>query len=628
MSFGDKIRLNFFPLNDQNFEFKVWRKIYEDTQRMDGAYQNTLPKNSNLDEREKYWIFFQPMTGFEEFNCKSNYNNNLTIFYLYYLLKTKSLETFSNDQIQTYEKFRKSISYVIKKYDQGDEVVWLEPYFFSPTQKFGYLLDFKFNKKREIPFSIQVQRLSLSLDNNFRSNRNFYLDKYNKIQNFLTSYGDKVFPLTTNLNNNLLLDSKLEEIEVTYLESKKYLFANEEIDYSQFKGISSFGPLKKLDTHVSFFYIFKEEHRNLVEDLKLALKGELYGIMFNGMSNVFKFEITKEYEHVLDNYSETELQSTIQKIIELNNSSDGIVFPVFIEDKDNQDAYYFMKYNLIKEKIPLQAVTFQLIGRRNQFKWSVSNIALQIFAKLGGIPWKVSQKSKSLIFGIGQSHQKHDGQILKYFTYSVCTDSSGIYKKVNILGRSDDESTYLSQLKENVISTINENLDNEFSSCVLHIPFKVKIRELESIHEAINTLKNTHSNIDFIVLRINTRNRFFGYANTNSLIPYEGSYIEIKHNPKQYLVWFDGLQKNNESIFKQIQGPIYIEFYWSSKNLNDEERVNYLQEVLNLSGSNWSGFNSTKSPISILYCEHIAKYLKNFPSEIHNLEEITVPWFI
>ena len=38
--------------------------------------------------------------------------------------------------------------------------------------------------------------------------------------------------------------------------------------------------------------------------------------------------------------------------------------------------------------MPLQVISAQLIQRRDQFKWSVSNIALQIFTKLGGIPWK------------------------------------------------------------------------------------------------------------------------------------------------------------------------------------------------------------------------------------------------
>jgi len=39
------------------------------------------------------------------------------------------------------------------------------------------------------------------------------------------------------------------------------------------------------------------------------------------------------------------------------------------------------------------------------------------------------------------------------------------------------------------------------------------------------------------VLKVNTENDFFGYANTNSLVPYESSYLKI--SGKEYLIWFE-----------------------------------------------------------------------------------------
>lgn len=54
----------------------------------------------------------------------------------------------------------------------------------------------------------------------------------------------------------------------------------------------------------------------------------------------------------------------------------------------------------------------------------------------------------------------------------------------------------------------------------------------------------------------------------------------------------------------------------------------YLQDILNLSGANWRGFNAKMSPISVFYPQLVAKFLKYFDnySEI-NVENIK-PWFL
>ncbi len=630
MSSDNKIKLNFLPLDSQKFEFRVWRKDYTNSAKLEGIQKRSLPKYVDIDNYSNYWVSFEPIDGYEEFLCKSEYNYYLSMDYLFHLLKTKSLEKFPDTEIILSEKFRKTISFVLEHHEYGDATVWLEPYYFSSQRTIGFLIDYKFKLNNpENKNMREVLRLSLSLDQNYRSNRNYYLDKFEKVQKFLNTFKDKLFPLQTNSQNIISLNTQFQELDANNLESKQFIFANNQISSSQFKGITSYGPLKELGGNVSFFYIFKKEHENLVLDLKQALRGQLQGIMFTGLSKVFHLEIENEYDCVINDYSDKSLQTVIEYIVDFKaKNPEKQILPIFIEDRNNHSAYYFLKFYLLKHQISVQTVSYQLLGKREQFKWAVSNLALQIFVKLGGMPWKVSQKSNSLIFGLSQSHKFVDGRIIKYFAYSVCTDSSGIYKKVNILGNSDNETSYLTQFKTQLISAINNNFNANFSRCVLHVSFKIKQKELVCINDAINTLKNTHSNIDFIVIRINTSHQFFGYANTNSLIPYEGTYVTIKHKPKQYLLWVDGLQQNNSAIFQQIQDPVFIEFHWSSKMLNDEETIETLQEILNMSGSSWRGFNPSKIPISIKYCHLLSDYLKEFPSDVDNLEQISVPWFI
>ncbi len=635
----EPIRLNFLPLTTQEFEFRVYRKEYRGEKREgeENLYKNSLPVDigkgiHSPDNRKDYWISFERKNGFEPFTCKQDYNHLVTLHFLFYLLLQKAKSSLKSSLYSMPDKlFRKMLFFTLQEYPEGRETVWLEPYYLQPVQKVGFLLDFKFRRKPNIPFSKKIQKLSLSLDKDYKSNRNFYIDKYKKIEEFLRNFRDILFPLIYDESLKIDISADLEVLHAKHLEAKKYVFGKGKTDISQYRGVEEHGPLEDVRCEVKFVCMYKEKDKDLPGDLIKALGGEFHGIPFKGIQNIFNLGHRNiEYLPIAE-FSQENLECATKKIIAIRQANKNtLVMPIFIGYKEDSKTYYNLKYRLLKEDLPLQVVTIDLLKRKENLKWSISNIALQIFAKLGGKAWKVLPSHKdAIIFGVGQAHQKINGQIVKYFAYSICTDSSGIYKKINILGKSNDKESYLGELKKRIISTINENLTQEYNKCVLHIPFKIKRRELETIQDTIKEITSIKANLDFIVLKVNPDNKFFGYANTNSLVPYESSYIILSNKPRaSYLVWFEGLQYHRETIYKRMPGPVYVEFYWSSKKLDEKEQKEYLQEVLNLSGANWRGFNAKNLPISIYYCQLVSDFLKNFPEEIENIENIPVPWFL
>jgi len=56
----------------------------------------------------------------------------------------------------------------------------------------------------------------------------------------------------------------------------------------------------------------------------------------------------------------------------------------------------------------------------------------------------------------------------------------------------------------------------------------------------------------------------------------------------------------------------------------------YLQDILNLTGANWRGFNAKAIPISMFYPQIISKFIKFFDQ--YNLDDIEFedlpPWFL
>ena len=111
-------------------------------------------------------------------------------------------------------------------------------------------------------------------------------------------------------------------------------------------------------------------------------------------------------------------------------------------------------------------------------------------------------------------------------------------------------------------------------------------------------------------------------------MPYESSFVKLSRS--EYLVWFEGLLYGKEVVDKRLSNPVHIQFLNLDNSKGFDERK-YLQDVLNLSGANWRGFNAKSIPISIYYSQIIAKYTEAFEM-IDGYEENSIsndkPWFL
>lgn len=316
-----------------------------------------------------------------------------------------------------------------------------------------------------------------------------------------------------------------------------------------------------------------------------------------------------------------------------DDNPDKKIVGIYIEDcaVDSEDIpasnnYYFLKYHFIKNNLPLQVVNYRKLGDRNSLKWSTSNLALAMFAKMGGIPWVVKPSNKNcLILGIGSSHKinRETGEVSKYFAYTVCLDSSGLYKTLEVLADEESEISYLKKLTANLVTILKEQKSN-YETCVLHLPFKIKQKEVTAISDAIKQIDE----IELVVIKINVDNKYFGYSFHNTLVPYESSFVKLSKD--EYLVWFEGLLYGKEIVDKRLSNPVHIQFLNITNRKKIDEQA-FLQDILNLSGANWRGFNAKSIPISIYYSQIIARYTEAF-EKIDGYKEGAIsndkPWFL
>jgi hypothetical protein len=243
------------------------------------------------------------------------------------------------------------------------------------------------------------------------------------------------------------------------------------------------------------------------------------------------------------------------------------------------------------------------------------------------MPWKVRPAHHNgLIIGIGQAHRMAGKETLRFFAYCVATDSSGLYKKIAVLGDSSRRDDYIVELKRSLVRELSEASAGKYTDCTIHVPFRLKQDEMKALEDALNEAQDADREINFTVLKVNAKHRFFGYANNNSRVPIEGSIAYISNNAA--LLWFEGLKTPNDIIGKRVAGPVHIEFLWPRESMEPETKKEYLQDLFNLSGTNWRGFNARSTPISIYYCQLIANFLAEFPDEVARIGGTEQPWFL
>lgn len=640
---GDyQIHLNFIPVIEPLPRFRVFRKPCEtiDNARPspDVMHYRLPQRNTNDGVWSGYWVSVSAKDGYEKFDADLFMNPNLSCRILYYALQTAAENHLQDDQFHIPpNQFISEVSFIQRTYEEGYEQLEVQPYYLRATRQFGYLVDFHFRLKPAIPFSRRVQQLSLSLDRDFKRNLDYYVDRNSKLKTFLNERKDVFSVLTLpGTNDPVRLDDEFVALPADRLRTKTYLFGGNRDSRSQFTGLREYGPLKQLDVSPRLLFVFREQDRHAARMLVRGLRGsgqkERYA--FPGFNALFKCDLEIDSNPVvLTSFDQTAMEDVLARVkADLKEHPNTI--PIVVMPPDD-DAYLIHKALFSCAEIPTQVCTLRILQDEGALKWAIANIALQIFCKAGGFPWKVrpATAERTLIVGISQSHKHRDvdgqPQIERYFAFSVLTDSSGLFQKLQVLGESDDQADYLTKLRQSLQEMFAQNA-GDFQRVVVHTSFKLKYREIDAIHKTVKEVAASPelSQCQFAVVKVNHRSRFFGTnRNVNSLVPFEATRVRL--GPDEYLVWFEGIFPDRTTVYKAFPGPTHLKML----RVSDETSVPHealLQDLVNLSGANWRGFNAKSAPVSVFYCHLVADKVHSFYERglpLPAVQDIR-PWFL
>jgi hypothetical protein len=199
---------------------------------------------------------------------------------------------------------------------------------------------------------------------------------------------------------------------------------------------------------------------------------------------------------------------------------------------NNLSPYYKCKAKLIGNGIPTQDVQIETI-RQNLGAFTMTNIALNSYAKLGGTAWTIEKEDKlkdELVIGIGSTISK-DGQFVLGIAQIFHND--GRYMTGNCSPLSSFEN-YAENLENHLFETLKplvEEMKNSGTFRLIFHLFKSASEKYEI--KAINNLQNRLSdyNFEFALVHLAYGHNFRLYYNDGRNDIMQGSYIQLsKHS--------------------------------------------------------------------------------------------------
>lgn len=512
----------------------------------------------------------------------------------------------------------------------------------------------KFDEETGEVYTHQQARYLLSSHFNYASRLKDDLDKLNASQNEYEDINNFVREnFEANINNiSLPNDLKIVEFKKTCFpfDSQQGNFQNKILDtpdcffYQSKCYATNPNNRKKIGYNKPFTY---DDFDDKEINISIIYPKHLYTKVGNFIIHVQReldstFKVKKEKLK----YSKFEIDdfslSSYKKILASVKSSE-IVIVVVDESHEaltpNNSPYYFCKSEFIKRGITTQEVQIQQIekflsDKKSQIiNYTDHNIALNIYAKLGGMGWTIKPNlpKNELVIGIGATTDK-EGQPILGLTSVFRGDGKYLLGKVfSVTGMKD----YRENLQKIVSSTIDKGIEDGIIetdkpiSLIFHI-FKPagEDNEIKALQNVIANYPKYDFEYSFVHIGDGHNYRFFTFDEVNNKPKFEikggfgqnqrGTFIKINDR-----FGFLGL-RSNSAVFLRIGID-------KRSNCFDLEYI--ANQVYQFAEMSHTSYNKSGKPVTIKYPSLMAGFAEKF-SEIIGFypEEIGVPdnslWFI
>jgi len=328
---------------------------------------------------------------------------------------------------------------------------------------------------------------------------------------------------------------------------------------------------------------------------------------FRGFQSLFRIPIDFIAARCAKNETENDFKRELRAV--LKEDRPDII--VFLTSKRNQNLYSAIKAESLGNGIPSQVLTAQKLGVQNQIQWTLENIALQIYAKIGGTPWTVMSSSPrdELVLGVSRALDRQRNFVVGFvtlFTYD------GDYQFLYSLSPKPTEWSKLDEYRDALANLIVKAFEEytqqqgQPTSLVIHICKQPgKYREIAAVKKALQEIGN---NMPYALVHLNDDSNYRLFDTSHqTYIPESG--IKVNLSSRSALLLLDGRPPDVQGGIRQKRGvPCILEVSMDHRSTMPIDQFSRLvQQVFEFSRVNWRGFNAQAIPATLNYSYLVAR---------------------
>jgi len=240
---------------------------------------------------------------------------------------------------------------------------------------------------------------------------------------------------------------------------------------------------------------------------------------FRGFRSFFKVPLK-----VIDAVMFSDIRDVELLIDQISAQEPDIVY-VLLQERGSY-VYKIAKSKLLANAIPSQMVTIESLNKTGR-QYTLENIALASYAKVGGTPWTVSTSDDedNLVLGVSRAVDKTHGYLVGFVTLFT-NDGDFIFMNSRApVIRWEDYVSELSRLiEESIIEYESEKGTPE--KIVIHLHKKPGRKEIDAIESALNAVAR---DIPYALIHLNEYSNFRLFDSSHSsYIPPKRLIGEIK----------------------------------------------------------------------------------------------------
>lgn len=341
--------------------------------------------------------------------------------------------------------------------------------------------------------------------------------------------------------------------------------------------------------------------------------------VFRGFQSMFRIPIEFIAKRCATQETENDLRRELQAI---SGEKPDIV--IFLTSTRNQHLYSAIKAESLGNGIPSQVITAEKLQVQNQIQWTLENIALQIYAKIGGTPWTVMssspQNKNELVLGFSRALDRQRNFVVGFVTLFT---HDGDYQLLYSLSPRPTEwsklDEYRKALTELIVDAYREysHQQGQPTSLVVHLCKRPgKYREIAAIEQALREIGNS---IPYALVHLNDDSNYRLFDTSHpTYIPESG--IKVTLSPSSALLLLDGRQPDVPDGRSRKRGvPRVLEITMDRRSTMPVDQFPRLvQQVFEFARVNWRGFNAQAIPATLNYSYLVARLVAEIGAQNWN----------